>query len=43
MASPDREHFGRLKESKRIAMRAVKSDSSFNAGIYLAAALFNSR
>jgi transposase len=35
--------FGKLKEFKRIALRAEKSDSSFKAMIYAAAALINSR
>ena len=35
--------FGKLKEFKRIAMRACKTDQSFSAMIYLAAALINSR
>ena len=35
--------FGKLKEFKRIAMRADKTDSSFNAIIHLAAAVINSR
>jgi transposase len=35
--------FGKLKESKRIAMRADKTDQSFAANIYLAAALIHSR
>jgi transposase len=35
--------FGRLKEFKRIAMRADKTDQSFAAAIYLAAAVLNSR
>jgi len=35
--------FGRLKEFKRIAMRADKTDSSFSSAIYLAAAVLNSR
>jgi transposase len=35
--------FGRLKEFKRIAMRADKTDQSFAANIYLAAAVINSR
>jgi transposase len=35
--------FGKLKEFKRIAMRADKTDSSFKAIIHLAAAVINSR
>ena len=35
--------FGKLKEFKRIAMRADKTDSSFAAIIHLAAAVINSR
>ena len=35
--------FGKLKEFKRIAMRADKTDQSFAAMIHLAAALINSR
>jgi transposase len=35
--------FGKLKEFKRIAMRADKTDQSFSAIIYLAAAVINSR
>lgn len=35
--------FGKLKEFKRIAMRACKTDTSFSAIIYLAAAVINSR
>jgi transposase len=35
--------FGKLKEFKRIAMRACKTDQSFSAMIYLAAAVINSR
>ncbi|NKB84710.1 IS5 family transposase [Ochrobactrum grignonense] len=35
--------FGKLKEFKRIAMRADKTDQSFKARIYLAAAVINSR
>ena len=35
--------FCKLKESKRIAMRAEKTDRSFSAMIYLAAAVLNSR
>ena len=35
--------FGKLKEFKRIAMRACKTDRSFEAMIYLAAAVINSR
>ncbi|KKC27679.1 transposase, partial [Sphingomonas sp. SRS2] len=33
----------KLKEFKRIAMRACKTDLSFSAMIYLAAAVINSR
>ena len=35
--------FNKLKEFKRIAMRADKTDQSFSAMIYLAAAVLNSR
>ncbi len=35
--------FCKLKEFKRIAMRACKTDRSFEAMIYLAAAVVNSR
>ena len=35
--------FGKLKEFKRIAMRADKTDQSFEAAIFLAAAVVNSR
>ena len=35
--------FCKLKEFKRIAMRADKTDQSFSAMIYLAAAVVNSR
>lgn len=35
--------FGKLKEFKRIAMRADKTDESFAAMIHLAAAVINSR
>ncbi len=35
--------FCKLKEFKRIAMRADKTDQSFNAIIHLAAAVINSR
>ena len=35
--------FGKIKEFKRIAMRADKTDQSFEAAIYLAAAVINSR
>jgi transposase len=35
--------FCKLKEFKRIAMRACKTDKSFEAMIYLAAAIINSR
>jgi len=35
--------FGKLKEFKRIAMRADKTDASFSAMIYLTAAVINSR
>ena len=48
MASPDRRHlienlFCKLKEFKRIALRADKTDQSFAAMIHLAAAIINSR
>ena len=35
--------FGKLQEFKRIAMQADKTDQSFSAMIYLAAAIMNSR
>ena len=35
--------FGKLKEFKRIALRADKTDQSFAAMIHLAAAIINSR
>jgi transposase len=35
--------FCKLKEFKRVAMRACKTDQSFSAMIYLAAAVINSR
>jgi transposase len=35
--------FGKLKEFKRIAMRADKTDQSFKAAIHLAAAVISSR
>ena len=35
--------FCKLKEFKRIALRADKTDQSFSAMIYLAAAVINSR
>ncbi len=35
--------FGKLKEFKRIAMRACKTDASFSAMIYACAAVINSR
>jgi transposase len=35
--------FGKLKEFKRIAMRACKTDNSFSALIYACAAVINSR
>ena len=35
--------FGKLKEFKRVAMRADKTDQSFAANILLAAAIINSR
>ena len=36
-------YFCKLKEFKRIAMRADKTDQSYSAMIYLAAAVINSR
>ena len=36
-------YFCKLKEFKRIALRADKTDQSFSAMIYLAAAVINSR
>jgi transposase len=35
--------FGKLKEFKRIALRACKTDQSFEAMIYLCSALINSK
>ena len=35
--------FCKLKEFKRIALRACKTDSSFSAMIYIGAAVINSR
>ncbi len=35
--------FAKLKEFKRIAMRSDKTDTSFSAMIYVAAAIINSR
>jgi transposase len=35
--------FGKLKEFKRLAMRADKTDTSFKAAIYIAAAVIHSR
>ena len=35
--------FGRLKDFKRIAMRACKTDASFEAMIYAAATIINTR
>jgi hypothetical protein len=43
MAAPDREHLRQLKEFKRIALRADKTDASFSAIVHLRAALINSR
>ena len=40
---PIENFFGKLKEFKRIALRANKTDQSFEAMIYLAAAITNSR
>ncbi|WP_456385784.1 hypothetical protein [Profundibacter sp.] len=36
-------YFGKLKEFKRIALRACKTAQSFSSMIYLAAAVINSR
>ena len=36
-------YFCKLKEFKRIALRACKTDSSFSAMIYIGAAVINSR
>jgi transposase len=36
-------YFQKLKEFKRIAMRSDKTDESFSAMIYLAAAIINAR
>ncbi len=41
MAPPDRYFFCKIIEFKRIAMRADKTDHSFQANIYLAAAVIN--
>jgi transposase len=35
--------FGKLKEFKRLALRADKTDTSFKAAIYIAAAVIHSR
>ena len=35
--------FGKLKEFKRIALRACKTDASFSAMIYLVATILNSK
>jgi transposase len=35
--------FGKLKEFKRIALRACKTDTSFAAMVYAAAAILNSK
>ena len=35
--------FGKLKEFKRIAMRSDKTDTSFEAMIYVCSAMINSR
>lgn len=35
--------FGKLKDFKRIAMRSDKTDDSFSAMIYIAAAVINSK
>ena len=35
--------FGKLKEFKRIAVRACKTDTSFSAMIYICSAVINSR
>jgi transposase len=43
MAPPHREFFGKLKEFKRVAMRSDKTYDSFEAMIYLAAAVIHSR
>ena len=43
MNQPPANFFGRLKEFKRIAMRADKTDQSFASMIHLAAAVINSR
>lgn len=43
MAASRRNFFGKLKEFKRIAMRADKTDQSFTSMIHLAAAVINSR
>jgi hypothetical protein len=41
MAAPDRELL-KLKEFRRIPLRADKTDASFSAIVHLAAALINS-
>ena len=43
MAPPRRELLRKLKDFKRIAMRADKTDQSFEAMIYLCSAVINSR
>jgi len=43
MAAPDRKLLLQTQEFKRIAMRACKTDRSFEAMIYIAAAVINSR
>jgi hypothetical protein len=43
MAAPDRKLLRQLKELKRIALRADKTDQSFAAMILLTAAVINSR
>ena len=43
MSQAQENFFCKLKEFKRIALRACKTDSSFSAMIYIAAAVINSR
>ena len=43
MAASDRNFFCKLKDFKRITMQADKTDTSFAAAIYLAAAVLNSK
>ena len=43
MAAPNRELLAKLKEFKRVAMRACKLDTNFKAMIRLSATTINSR